>query len=76
MSNNQNQEHFCCVGDFPVLIPYRDLEKLVEIGKNYEAMEQRLSEAEKRLGYLHIMYTEALDKIAEIRRLILSPFGW
>lgn len=70
MSHNPKQEDFCCVGNFPVLIPYRDLEKLVEMGRNYEALEERLEKTEKQLDCLRSMYTEALDKIAEIRRLI------
>ena len=28
------KDEFCCVGDFPVLIPYRDLVKVVEVAKN------------------------------------------
>lgn len=29
------KKNFCCVEDFPVLVPYRDLVKLVEVANNY-----------------------------------------
>lgn len=70
MSKRKPKQDFCCVGDFPVLIPYRDLEKLVEIGNNFESLLDRLSRVETQLDAVRSMYTEALDKIAEIRRLV------
>ena len=34
---------FCCAENFPVLIPYRDLVKIVEVAKNLERYEKCLS---------------------------------
>lgn len=70
MSKPKSKPDFCCVGNYSVLIPYRDLEKLVEIGNNFEALQDRLSRTEEQLDAVRSMYTEALDKIGEIRRLI------
>lgn len=70
MGNPKQPKDFGCVQNFSVMIPYRDLEKLVEIGNNYEQLLERFSRMEKQLDCLRSMYTEALDKIGEIRRLL------
>lgn len=70
MGNLKQPKDFGCVHNFSVMIPYRDLEKLVEIGNNYEQLLERFSRMEKQMDSLRSMYTEALDKIGEIRRLL------
>ena len=39
---------FCCVDNYSVLIPYKDLVKLVEIAKYVEVMEQRYKRMEEQ----------------------------
>ena len=40
---------FCCAENFPVLIPYRDLVKIVEVAKNLERYEKCLSRTNEQL---------------------------
>lgn len=61
---------FCCVDDFPVLIPYKDLVKLVEVAKNLEQFEMRLSRTDEKLGALNGLYSELLQKVRELDNLI------
>lgn len=70
MNHKPQKQDFCCVENYSVLIPYRDLEKLVQVGNNFDALLTRLTRQEEQLDRLRSMYTEALDKIAEIRRLV------
>lgn len=61
---------FCGVGDFPVLIPYRDLEKIVEVAKNMERYEKCLSRTNEQLAALRHQYTELLEKVGEMDKLL------
>lgn len=61
---------FCCVDDFPVLVPYRDLVKLLEVAKNMERYEKCLSRANDQLAALRHQYTELVEKVREIERLL------
>lgn len=63
-------EKFCCVGDFPVLVPYKDLEQMVAMANNQAAFEQRLSQMDERLTAIYGIYTEVLDKLREINKLL------
>lgn len=61
---------FCCVGDFSVLVPYRDLEKLLEVANNMERYERTLDQTHTQLAALRNQYTELLAKIGEMSKLI------
>lgn len=61
---------FCCVGNFPVLVPYKDLEKVVEVAKNLERYERGLSQANKQLAALRSQYLELMEKVREIDKLL------
>lgn len=61
---------FCCVDDFPVLVPYRDLVKLLEVAKNMERYERCLSRANDQLAALRHQYTELVEKVREIEKLL------
>lgn len=65
-----NNSDFCSVGNFPVLIPYRDLEKVVEIAKNMERYERGLSQANKQLTALRSQYLELMEKVLEMDKLL------
>lgn len=66
MSDNK----FCCVGDFPVLIPYKDLVKFVEVAKNLERFESRLSRTDEQISALRLMFTELVEKVGEMDKLL------
>lgn len=65
-----NNSNFCCVGDFPVLVPYRDLEKLLEVAKNMERYERCLSQTNEQLAALRYQYTELSEKVREIDKYL------
>lgn len=60
------KKNFCCVEDFPVLVPYRDLVKLVEVANNLEQYNHGLSLANSQLSALRVQYGELLQKVQEI----------
>lgn len=66
MSDNK----FCCVGDFPVLIPYQDLVRLVEVAKNIDQFTERLSRTDDQLSALKGLYSELLEKVREMDKLL------
>lgn len=70
MNNKVNMRNFCCVDDFPILIPYKDLENLLQLARNLDSIQLRIERTEEQLEAVRSMYTEALDKIAEIRRIL------
>lgn len=61
---------FCCVGNFPVLVPYKELEKLLEVAKNQEEILARYRQLEKRCAKMQLMYSEMLEKYAELYKLL------
>lgn len=61
---------FCCVDNFSVLVPYRDLQKLLEAAYSIERLQAQLDMNAKQLASLRGMYSEALEKIAEIERFL------
>lgn len=65
-----SDHNFCCVGNFPVLIPYKDLEKVVEVAKNLERYERSLSQANKQLAALRSQYLELMEKVQEMDKLL------
>lgn len=64
------KEKFCCVDNYSVLIPYRDLEKLLETANKMQYFQERLHRTDEQLLALRVMYTEVLEKIAEIDRYL------
>ena len=61
---------FCCVDDFPVLVPYRDLVKLLEVAKNMERYEKRLSRVNDQLAALQLLHSELSEKVREMDKLL------
>lgn len=61
---------FCCVDDFPVLVPYRDLVKIVEVAKNMERYEKCLSRTNEQLAALRHQYSELSEKVLEMEKYL------
>lgn len=61
-------EKFCGVENFGVLIPYRDLERLMYFANNFDRFEDRLSQIDRQLQGLRSMQADFMDKIGEIER--------
>lgn len=64
------KKNFCGVGNFPVLVPYEDLEKLLDVARTQEEILHKCQQIEKRCAAMQLMYSEVLEKIAEINRLL------
>lgn len=70
MSGSPKKQNFCCVENFSVMIPYHDLEKLLEIGNRYDDLMKQVKRQEERLTSLHGIQTEIIEKIREIQSLL------
>lgn len=67
---HDSSKGFCSAENFSVLIPYKDLESLLKIARNYDTLEKKVQRMEKQLDALRVMYSEALERIAEINRYL------
>ena len=64
------KQNFCCVDNLSVLIPYRDLEKLLEVGNKIEQIESSSRRMEQMYGAMRTQYVELLQKVAEIEKYL------
>lgn len=64
------QENFCCVGDYSVLIPYKDLEKMVNLARKSDELVRRYQRLEKKVDALHNLYLETLEKVSEMDKMM------
>lgn len=64
------EEKFGCVENYSVLIPYKDLVKMVEIANKVEKIELQYSRLQEQYAAIRGMFSECLDKIAEIRDFV------
>lgn len=61
-----SNEKFCGVGNLSVVIPYRDLERLLKLARNMDGFEDSLSRMDRKMTGLHGLYSELLEKVREI----------
>lgn len=64
------KKEFCSVDKYSVLIPYKDLEKLVDMAQNYDDILRSLKRLEDQYAALRFQYTEALDKLQELEDML------
>lgn len=64
------EEKFCCVDNYSVLIPYRDLEKMVDLANKVELIELQYIRLQEQYTAIRGMFSECLDKIKEIRDFV------
>ena len=65
-----DDEKFCCVENYQVLIPYKDLVKMVEVAQKVEQIELQYSRLQEQYAAIRGMFSECLDKINEIRDFV------
>ena len=63
-------DKFCCVDNYSVLIPYRDLEKLIDVARKVESIELQYIRLQEQYAAIRGMFSECLEKIAEIRDFV------
>lgn len=64
------KDNFCCVENFSVIIPYRELEKMLEVSNKIAHIEQLVKRIDERNSAMQLMYSEMLEKVAEINRYL------
>ena len=65
-----SDEKFCCAENYSVLIPYADLVKLVDVAKKVESIELQYARLQDQYAAIRGMFSECLEKIAEIRDFV------
>lgn len=60
-------EKFCSPENYHVLIPYSDLERMVEMAKEMEEMKKQLQHIDEQYTAIRGMFSECLEKIKDIR---------
>lgn len=61
---------FCCVENYSVLIPYRDLVKIAEMAQKVEIIESKYDRLLEQYTAIRGMFSECLDKIKEIQEFV------
>ena len=64
----RNNEKFCGVENFGVLIPYRDLERLIHFANNFDQLEERLQQMDKQLQGIRGLQSDLLEKVGDLER--------
>lgn len=65
-----DDEKFCSVENYSVLIPYGDLVKMVDLAKKVVYIEQQYDRLQEQYAAIRGMFSECLDKISEIRDFV------
>lgn len=65
-----SDDSFCGVGDYPMLIPYSQVVKMVETATKLESLEARFDGLQKQHDQLRTMYFELLEKLGELQKMI------
>ena len=60
----------CEPQNMSVLIPYRDLEILMDYAKNYKKMEKDFEALQKRVTALHGLYADVLDQLNKVYQFL------
>lgn len=63
-------DKFCGVDNWGVLIPYKDLEMMLQIAHELEDMRRQYARMEEQYTAIRGMFSECLAKIAEIRDFV------
>lgn len=64
------KKEFCDPENYSILIPYRDFENLVQIARKYDEVLQVVKHQDAQLVAMRQMFSECLEKIAEINRYL------
>lgn len=66
----KKDEKFCAAENISVIIPYRDLEKLVEFAYKVDEIEGQYKRLQDQYTAIRGMFSECLDKISEILEFV------
>lgn len=65
-----SKKDFCSADNISVIIPYKQLENMLNVASSLDEMKRTVSLMQKQYDAMKCMYIEALDKIQEIRRMV------
>lgn len=64
------KKEFCSPENYSIVIPYKDFEKMVESARKIEQIEATCKRMEERNAAMQNMYSELLQKVAELNRYL------
>ena len=64
------KKDFCSPEKLSVIIPYKDYEKLVTAALSIDELQAQINRLTDRCAAIHNLYSELLQKVAEIDRLL------
>lgn len=64
------EKSFCCVENYSVLIPYKDLVEMVEMSKKVDQIQKDYDRLQEQYAAIRGMFSECLEKIQEIRNFV------
>lgn len=62
------EREFCSPENISVVIPYKDFEKMLKMATSYEQTNAKMKRLEEQIGALHGLYSELLEKVAELQK--------
>lgn len=63
-------EKFCGVQNYSVLIPYKDLQILMDSANKIEQISSQYQEMQERYVAMQEMFRQCLEKLGEINRML------
>lgn len=63
-------DKFCSPENYHVLIPYSDLERMVEMAREMEEMKKQMQHIDDQYAAIRGMFSECLEKIKDIRDFV------
>lgn len=63
-------DKFCSPENYHVLIPYSDLERMVEMAKEMEEIKKQMQHIDEQYTAIRGMFSECLEKIKDIRDFV------
>lgn len=64
------KENLCDPHNYSILVPYKDFENLVGIAREYQEILKVVKHQDEQLVAMRQMFSECLEKIAEIDRYL------
>lgn len=64
------KESICNIEHYSVLIPYKDLEKMLQCTNRIEEIERFAKRIDERCASMQYLYSEILEKVAEMERYL------
>lgn len=65
-----SKDCFGCVENYSVIIPYKDLEMMVEMSKELEEIKEQYARLQEQYAAIRLMFSECLQKIKEVHDFV------